>query len=310
MAFTLTQLRHFVAIAENGRMSAAAERCNMTQPSLSTSLRNLEAGLGVTLFARQPRGLQLTSDGERFLRHARHILSAAREAAEDLRTRPYQGAGTVRIAVVETMSDFIVPLLLQQADRSLPHLTVEVAEVEREEAEEKVVAGEVDLAMTFVNHLSDRKRLTYDILLRSPRHLWTSINHPLLERDSVRLVDLSDYAFVLLETDEHVPMIRQYWRAQGFTPRVAYRSKSLECIRNLVGQGLGITILSDFVYRAWSHDGGRIRRKPLADAVPSLDVGVGHKRGSTLSPSTRQVLAMIRQTGLARAFASGAQRSL
>ncbi len=299
MGFTLTQLRHFVAIAEDGRMSRAAARCNIAQPSLSTSLRNLEATLGTTLFIREPRGLRLTADGERFLRHARHLLSVAREAVEDMRTAPDQAAGAVRIAVAETISGFLVPSLLQQAARTLPFMTIDIEELGRKAAEEKILKGEVDFAMTIVSHLSDRRRIAYDILLRSPRHVWTCVDHPLLNRETVRLADLADYAFVLLETDEHVSMIRQYWAAQNFAPNVAFRSKSLECIRNLVGQGIGITILSDFLYRAWSHDGGRIRRKPLSDAAPTLDIGIGYMRGRDLSPGARLVFDMITQLGLA-----------
>lgn len=295
MSFTLTQLRHFSAIAETGQVSRAAVLCNIAQPSLSASLRNLENLLGDALFEREPRGLRLTPSGERFLRHARHILAAADEAAEDMRTEPDRIAGTVRIAVAETVSGFLLPALLRQAARELPHVSLDVEELGREAAEEKVLAGRIDLAIMIVSHLSAHEHIAYDILLRSPRRVWTGIGHPLLEKPAARLEDLAAYDYILLETDEHAHLVRQYWADNGFAPKVVFRSKSLECIRNLVGQGLGITILSDFLFRSWSHDGERIRMLPLHDPAPTLDIGIGHGRIADLSPSARRVLDMARQ---------------
>jgi len=295
MAFTLTQLRHFVAIAEEGTMSRAAERCNIAQPSLSTSLRNLEGQLGKPLFAREPRGLRPTADGERFLRHARHILTVANEAVDDMKTEPDETAGTVRLAVAATISSFLVPALLREAALHLPRTTLEIQELERGEAEAGILAGTIDLAVTLVSHLSRRERINYEVLLRSPRRIWTCVGHELLARQAVSLADLAAYDFVLFETDEYAAMVRQYWARHGFTPRIVFRSQSLECIRNLVGQGLGITILSDFIYRGWSHDGGRIRRRPLLETPPTLDVGIGHRAMAELSPATRRVLETIRR---------------
>jgi DNA-binding transcriptional LysR family regulator len=295
MGFTLTQLQHFVAIAEEGTMSRAAERCNIAQPSLSTSLRNLEAQVGKMLFAREPRGLRLTAEGERFLRHARHILTLAHEAVDDMKTEPDETAGTVRIAVAATLSGFLVPALLQEAARHLPRATLEIEELERREAEAGIVSGKIDLAITIVSHLSRRERIAYEVLLRSPRQIWTCVDHELLAKEAVSLADLAAYDFVLLETDEHAALVKQYWADHGFAPKIVFRSLSVECIRNLVGQGSGITILSDFIYRGWSHDGGRIRRRPLTIPPPTLDIGIGHRDVPELSPAARRVLEMVRR---------------
>jgi DNA-binding transcriptional LysR family regulator len=287
-----------VAAAETGRISRAAERCNIAQPSLSTSLRNLEDGLGVVLFRRQASGLYLTQEGERLLRHAKHILASVAEATEDTRSAHDLAAGETRIAVTETVSGFLVPSLLWQMAQTLPSVTVQIVEFERREAEDRLLAGEFDLSIAIVMPQSERRRLAYDILIRSPRQLWTSLDHPLLDKETVSLSDVAAYDFALLDMDEHVSIAQHYWAEHGLSPRIVFRSKSLECIRSLVGQGSGVTILSDFVYRSWSHDGGRIRRRPLRDAVPTMDIGIAYKADRPLSPSTRSVVELARRLSM------------
>jgi DNA-binding transcriptional LysR family regulator len=295
MGFTLIQLRHFVAAAETGRVSRAAELCNIAQPSLSTSLQNLEALVGAALFKRQSSGLSLTVEGERFLRHARRILDLVVEATEDVQTTHTLEAGEIRIAVTETISGFLVPSLVRHLSQSLPAMHIHVVELERKAAEKQLLAGQVDLSILLVSHLSRNPSIAYDILVRSPRQLWTCLNHPLLEKPTISLEDVSHYDFVLLDMDEHASRIQTYWDACKFSPKIVYRSTSLECIRSLVGQGYGVTILSDFVYRAWSHDGGRIGRRPLIDQVPTMDIGVAYNADREPSPRTRRVIQLAKQ---------------
>ncbi|MDQ0391520.1 LysR substrate-binding domain-containing protein [Labrys monachus] len=301
MSFTLPQLRHFVAAAETGRISRAAEHCNIAQPSLSTSLRNLEDGLGVALFRREASGLYLTAEGERLLRHAKHILSAVTEATEDTRAARDLAAGEIRIAVTETVSGFLVPALLRQIAQALPSVTVQIVEFERREAEDRLLAGEFDLSIAILMPQSERRRLVHDVLIRSRRQLWTCLDHPLLEKEAVSLADVAACDFALLDMDEHVSIAQGYWAEHGLAPRIMFRSKSLECIRSLVGQGSGVTILSDFVYRAWSHDGGRIRRRPLRDAVPTMDIGIAYKADRPLTPSARSVVELARRLSMTSA---------
>src|SRR5262249_25538188 len=137
--------------------------------------------------------------------------------------------------------------------------------------------------------------LTYDILVRSPRQLWAGLKHPLLEKDTISLEDVAQYDFVLLDMDEHASRIQKYWDTRNFAPKIIYRSKSLECIRSLVGQGYGITILSDFVYRAWSHDGGRIGRRPLLDQIPTMDIGIARRADREPDPRARRVIQLAKQ---------------
>ena len=88
--------------------------------------------------------------------------------------------------------------------------------------------------------------------------------------------------------------VDRYWSAQKLKPKVVFRTKSIEAVRSLVAQDVGVTILSDLVFRPWSHDGGRIRRTVMSSAVPSMDLGLAYRRGAVLSKATAACAGALR----------------
>jgi DNA-binding transcriptional LysR family regulator len=100
--------------------------------------------------------------------------------------------------------------------------------------------------------------------------------------------------FVLLDMDEHVDTVGRYWGAMKLKPKVVFRTKSIEAVRSLIAQNVGVTILSDLVFRPWSHDGGRIRRTVVSSAVPSMDLGLAYRRGAVLSEATAASASTLR----------------
>src|ERR1700733_12791909 len=295
MAMTLTQLRHFVAVAETGQVSQAAERCHIAQPSMSTSLKNLEEGLGVALSRALPNGIDLTTAGERLFRHAVHILDVVRRAEADIELPTDGLGGQVTIGATETIGGYLIPSLLQRVGQRLPEVDIRMVEGERSKIEEGVMTGEIDFAIVLVSNVSRTRRLRRETLVQSQRRLWTSIDHPLQRQEQVTLADVAKQDFILLDMDEHLVVAEDYWRQRGLRPRVRYRSRSLEGVRSLVAQGLGVTILSDFVYRAWSHDRGRIRRRTLVEQVPTMDVGLVFRSAGEPPGIVCEVIRLLRR---------------
>ncbi|WP_027800683.1 LysR family transcriptional regulator [Paraburkholderia dilworthii] len=274
MDFTLRQVRYFIAVAETGQISKAALRCNISQSSMTIALKGLEDALGTSLFNRHSKGLRLSDAGERFLRHAQQINGAARQAAEDMRERPDPLSGTLRIGVTDTISAYLMPSLRLALKRRFPDLELILSERERVDVEQAIADGVLDLGIVLVSNAALRDDIEGETLLRSARHLWVAPEHPLAGADSVTLEDVSRQDFLLLDMDEHVQTAQRYWERRGLKPSVIFQSKSIEGIRSMVALGIGVTILSDLVYRPWSLEGGRIVRRPVVDAVPTMDVGV------------------------------------
>ena len=109
----ITQLRYFVATAEAGTISRAAERCGVAQPSLSQQIRKLEQTLGQRLFDRLGRGVALTDTGRALLPRARQILAAVHDAQTHLGDDVEQGAGRLVIGAIPTMAPYLLPPALK-----------------------------------------------------------------------------------------------------------------------------------------------------------------------------------------------------
>lgn len=291
---TLKQLHHFIAVAELGQVSRAAELCHVSQPALTTSLKNLEAAVGAELFVRHAGGLRVTSRGENFLQHVQHVTSTLEQAIEQARGTPATILGTVSLAITDTVAGYLLPWLLPVIRQQLPGVEVQLVEKNRIEIEQGLLRRDHDLAIVLVSNLSGSEEIAGETLIRSPRRLWTAWDHPLAERESASLAEVAEMDFILLDMDEHVDTVRRYWGRFGLEPKIVFKSKSIEAVRSLVAKNVGVTILSDIVYRQWSHDGGRIRRRTLTDPVPSMDLGLAHLRGAKLSPPATALASLLR----------------
>ena len=270
---TTKQLQHFIAIAETGQISKAALRCHVSQSSMTASLKVLEQTVGVALFSRHQGGVRLTESGVRFLRYAQKAETTLRQAVAALNERPSAVEGPVRLGVTETISAYVIAPLLGDLNRQFPLLELTVVEMERDQLEQALNDNALDLAILLASNLSPGT-LQCQALVRSPRQLWGHPDHPLMNADRVTLADVARERYILLDMDEHITTVERYWAGFGLQMNAHYRTASIEAVRSLVGSGEGIAILSDLIYRPWSLDGQRILRRPLADSVPSMDVGL------------------------------------
>jgi DNA-binding transcriptional LysR family regulator len=287
MTLTFRQVRHFIATAESGRVSAAAAALNVTQSAVTASIKALEAELGRRLFDRHSNGVTLTFDGREFLQRARAIEASVSDAMRGPHRWGIQVDGTVDVAVSYTVAGYFLPPLLTRFWRSFPGITVRLHEFERDAIEFSLTSGSVDAAVMLVSNLHDRSAIRSHLLLRSPRRLWTCANHPLLHKDSVTLADLASEPYLMLTVDEAERSAMRYWASTRHVPNVIFRTLSVEAVRSMVATGMGITVLSDMVYRPWSLEGHRIDLKSLDDNVHTMDVGLAWKSSAPLSPAAR-----------------------
>lgn len=123
--------------------------------------------------------------------------------------------------------------------------------------------------------------------MRSRRQMWLASGHPLINRVTVRLADIAEYPYILATVDEGESSAMRYWRSAGQEPKVVFRTSSMESLRGLVAHGFGVTILSDMIYRAWSLEGRRIEARPIADAIPPMELGLIWRADSDLSLAAR-----------------------
>ncbi|MDD1780569.1 LysR family transcriptional regulator [Enterovibrio sp. ZSDZ35] len=271
---TMKQIRYFIATADAGQVSLAANAMHVSQSAITTAIKQLEDMLKVSLFVRQPHGMLLTYEGNQFYQHATHIVKELEEAMLLSHRGANQVEGTITLAMSYTLAGYFVPPYLTRFQRSYPKVKVKLVEAARSDIEEGVVSGDFDVAFMLTSNLINQEDISFQTLLSSHRRLWLSSSHPLLGNKMVTFHDVAQYPYIMLTVDEASNTAQRYWNQTPYQPNTIFRTSSVESVRSLVANDYGITILSDMVYRPWSLEGRRVEVRPLADHVPAMDVGL------------------------------------
>jgi DNA-binding transcriptional LysR family regulator len=198
VSVTLQRLHYFVAVAEELSFTRAAERLNVSQPSLSEQVRRLERCLGVTLLTRTTRAVSLTEAGLAYLRDVRSVLTALDRAHE--RARDIQGAtSTVRIAYTASTAYSVLPAILDALTGADPALEAVVRRRTAASAAADVLSGDTDIAL--VRDFTGAPRLVAETVQREPVAAFMASGHTLAGRGALSIGDLRGQTIVVLQAD-------------------------------------------------------------------------------------------------------------
>lgn len=292
MAFTLRQLLYFVAVAEQGTVSRAAQKLSISQSSVTEAIKELESDLGVELFERHSRGLAITHKGHQFLRHATKILADVSDARRTFTEEAAAAGGDLHLGVTSLVAGYVLSDLLARYRRAWPAVDVTAIEDNGDYLEHLLVGGELDVAVMVISNLRDRMALQAEILEVSPYRLWLPLGHPLAGADIISIEDVAREPLIMLTIDEIEENTGKLLTALGARPHVAFRTRSVEAVRSLVATGAGVALLPDLVYRPWSLEGDRIESRDVAGALPAVQVGMVWRRGSALQQAARDFIGV------------------
>jgi DNA-binding transcriptional LysR family regulator len=186
----LRDLRYFLAVAEELNFTRAAERLHLAQQALSSSIRNLEADLGVQLFTRSTRHVALTAAGEALLSGARHVLESAAEALDEVKRVGTGQSG--RLIIGFSTAAGSVPQVrdvIRRFSQASPDVDVRVAEHDFGDPTAGLASGGSQVAFVF-NPLPD-ERLDAITVFEDLRHVALPVDHPLAQRDELTAADLA-----------------------------------------------------------------------------------------------------------------------
>jgi DNA-binding transcriptional LysR family regulator len=300
MAFTLRQLQFFVAVAEQGSVSRAAQNLSISQSSVTEAVKELEGDLGVDLFDRHPRGLTITHKGHQFLRHATKILADVSDARRTFSGHQERAGGRLQLGVTSLVAGYVLSDLLARYRRGFPGVEIGAIEDNGDYLEHLLVGGELDVAVMVISNLRDRMALQAEILEVSPYRLWLPLGHPLSSADIIGINDIVAEPLIMLTVDEIEENTGKLLAALGARPHVAFRTRSVEAVRSLVATGAGIALLPDLVYRPWSLEGDRIESRDISGALPVVQVGMVWRRGSSLTQAARDFIGVAQGQRSAR----------
>lgn len=288
----LHQLRYFLAVAETGSFTRAAERSFVSQPSLSQQILKLEGEVGQPLFNRLGRRATLTEAGRALEPRARRILREVEDAGRELRDEEAP-AGRVVVGAIPSIGPYLVPAFLDRSRTLFPHLEIETYEDFSSWLLEAVRSGEVDFALVGMPVEDDR--LATEVLFREPLLLVLPVSHPLAARERIDPADLHRETFILMGEKSTVRyQIDRFLGGHDVEVRVHHRCAQVETMKALVAAGAGVSILPQLVRHA--SDRRRLAWRPLGGAQrPEREVSLVWHRQRYLTRGARALMGMLRE---------------
>ncbi|MEX3956959.1 LysR family transcriptional regulator [Trinickia sp. EG282A] len=289
----LRQLRYFVAVAEERHFGRAAERLSMTQPPLSQAIRALEEALGVALFARTKRTVELTPVGADLLPEVRKLLAAADGLRPLAQSLARGEAGALSLAFVSTADYGLLPELLREFAARYPHVRLQLAEATSDVQIDELVAGRIDAGLV-IPPLPPRHAaaLTYVPVMREPlvaalpstiaRNLETRGTRdapPDWDDRPVTLAQLADFPLVIFPrhlAPGFYDIITGCYGAAGLSPRIGQEAIQMQTIVSLVSAGMGVALVPRSL-RNLRRTG--VVYRPLAERAPIVETGLVWRTG-------------------------------
>lgn len=236
----LRHLRYFEAIARHQHVTHAARELHIAQPSLSKQLRVLEAELGVTLFSRVGRRLEITDAGELLLPYARRILREVADAEQMFQQRAALDVGRVSIAAPPTVGTHLLPRALAEFNQRYRGIELELHEAGAGRLLQLLAEGAVDLAVVPlpVDDVACVELFSEELVVAVSEH------HPLAERQTIRAAELAEHDFILFPRGYELrEQTLAFCRAAGFEPRIVLDGGEMDTVLRFAAVGLGITIV-------------------------------------------------------------------
>ena len=279
LPFTLRQLEYFDAVASEGSLAGAAERCRVSRAGLALALDELERHLALQLFVRRKgKGMTLTPAGTRMLSHARRLLAGAETLAADAWQSAGSLTGRFALGCFSTLSPFFLPVLLEHFRREHPALELDVVEADAVTLDDLLLRGRIDVALLYSVDVSTR--LTFDAVRNYRPHVLVAADHRLASRGAIRLAEIVEEPLVALDVHPTHTNTERMFQLLGLRPRIGHVSHNYEMVRCLVGRGMGYAVLFQRAATSQTYDGHEVRQLDVLDRVPPTIAGLARPAGA------------------------------
>jgi LysR family hydrogen peroxide-inducible transcriptional activator len=235
-------MQYLIAVADTGKFGDAARSVNVSQPSLSAQIAEMEASLGVQLIERSRRGAMLTAAGEELVRRARKILREVEDLKAVARFGRNDLTGRLRLGVLPTVGPYLLPLATRELHKRFPELRLSVREERTVDLDEHLQAGDFD---TIISSPIDHENVQHEPLFSERLYVCAPAEDSLSQGEGpVGLKDLKDRALLTLGQGHRLnAIIRELAAASGAVVSSEYEGTSLDAIRLMAEMGAGVAIL-------------------------------------------------------------------
>lgn len=283
----IRDLQYVLELARRRSFTKASEALHITQPTLSKMIKNLEEELGVQLFTREGKQVDLTDAGRVILEQAGPIVDAFHSLTSELQDLTRLGKGQIRIGLPPMVGANFFPRVMSQFRSHYPGVTIQLEEAGSVKVEALVAGGALDMGVVLLP--VDDSRFDSYTIIRERLRLIVHPGHPLAAegRKQVRLSELAPEAIILFREDFglHDKIILECRKA-GFEPNVLYESSQWDFMAEMAAAGLGVSLLPEVICRTL--DPSRVRVLELVEPVIPWHLAMIWRKKSYLSYAARE----------------------
>lgn len=289
----LRDLKYLVALADHKHFGHAAAACFVSQPTLSTQIKKLEDELGVPLVERAPRKVMLTPAGRDAAERARRIVAEVEQMKEAARRSQDPEAGTVRLGIFPTLGPYLLPHVVPSIRKRFPQLELLLIEEKSDVLLSRLREGKLDAGILALPLQDDQ--LHTEFLFEEPFLLAVPESHPLAQRDSLSLRELSNQQLLLLE-DGHClrEQALDVCRISGANEKSEFRATSLETLRQMVAANVGVTLLPTLAVKPPVARSDNIHLLGFSDSHPSRRIAMVWRKSSAMGEFLQELAKVFR----------------
>ncbi|MDB6182201.1 LysR substrate-binding domain-containing protein [Paracoccus fistulariae] len=273
LRYTLRQLEYFVAVGETGSVAAASQQVNVSSPSISAGVSQLEDELGVELFVRHhAQGLTPTLAGQKLLDHAKLVLrqaAALRDLAGDL-------SGSIRgpmsVGCLSSFAQVVLPGLRRSFIEKYVDVRITQVEADQSELFSLLRRAKIDMALTY--DLEVPRDLRFTPVIELPPMVALCDTHPLAQLPSIPVEQLAPHPMVLLDLPHSADYFLSFFGKAGVKANIAERTRDMAVMRSLVANGFGYSIVNMRPLQDLAPDGKPLRFVPLSGDQRSMKLGL------------------------------------
>ena len=271
--YTLRQLEYFVAVGKAGSIAAASDKLNVSSPSISAAITQLEVEFGVTLFVREhARGLSLTKAGHKFMERTEFVLCEAELLATLAGEITGKVQGILSVGCLVTFAQIILPGLRREFETTYPDVRIEQRELNQADIFSQLRRAELDIALTY--DLDIPADLDFQPLHELPPYVVLGEGHPLANHTELTIEDLQNSPMVLLDLPFSGEYFLSFFRDANIKPNIAERTADMSVMRSLVANGFGFSIANIRPLNVLSPDGKKLIFVPLAGELRPMRLGL------------------------------------
>jgi LysR family hydrogen peroxide-inducible transcriptional activator len=290
---TLQELKYLVALADHGHFGKAAESCFITQSTLSTQIKKLEDFLGVTLFDRSLKRVTPTPIGREILQAARNIVEEAERIREVAKHAQDPMARTIHLGVIPTLGPYYLPHALTLAHKKHPGLRLLLREEMTPQILEHLVDGKLDAGLLALPVTDDSLRV--EPLFFEPFFAALPAGHALAKHAELNVSDIMSEKLLLLDEGHCLRDQALDVCGTGSRGREEVRATSLETLRQMVGMGLGLTLLPALAVDAGPRTSKKmIETRPFKSPPPGRTIGLAWRKRAPFPETFERLAATLK----------------